>query len=450
MLPLGDDESGLELGRLWLGSTQGGVVAEPLVEVSPRRLVTVCELCKDEACRRELMHRRDLGRKGGRRAAEVVLRTCERKNLEGVVRAVTSSQRDALRARIILLAAQHLDNREIAETVGVTAKVVGKWRRRFASEGAKALKDAPRSGRPWVYTPEQKAWYLQKVLESARDNEVPIGRWTCSQLVEFAKRAGLVPTPDPATLSRWLKDADIQPHRWRYWFQITDPDFETRMKDVTGVYLRAIALAKAGIPVFCVDEKTNMQALERERPDRPTRRGKVRRREHRYKRRGTTTLIGVFHVATGKVWGRFVPRHDAKTFAEVVAQVLDAESVKRATEVHFVTDQLSTHWHLAVCEVVAKASGREFAPKELRSGKQRKAFLLESTKRVVFHFTPRRASWLDQIEIWFSILARRVLIAESFPSVEDLQKKVVAFIEFYNRYLARPFRWTYTGAPCRT
>lgn len=378
---------------------------------------------------------------------EVVLRTCERATLEQTVRAGTASQRDALRARIILRAARGLTNAEIAEELGVTAKAVGKWRRRFAKEGLKGLNDALRSGRPAVYTAEQKAWYFQKVLEEARDNGVPISRWSCAELVALAERAGLDPTPDPATLWRWLDEADIKPHKWRYWLQITDPNFEVRMKDVTGIYLQALALMKAGIPVFCIDEKTGMQALARETPDRPTRPGKARRRDHRYKRHGTTCFIGVFQVATGKVWGRFVLSRDAKTFAALLSEV--CESVPKATKIHFVMDQLSTHWHLAVCAVVAEQSKLKLEPKALKTGKQRKAYLLDAEKRVVFHFTPLRGSWLDQIEIWFSILSRKLLSLESFASIHDLQTKVVEFIEHYNRCLAHPFRWTYTGAPCR-
>jgi hypothetical protein len=222
------------------------------------------------------------------------------------------------------------------------------------------------------------------------------------------------------------------------------------MKDVTGLYLRAIALSKAGIPVFCVDEKTGMQALQRETPDRPTRPGRVRRRDHRYKRRGTTCFIGVFEVGTGKVWGRFVASRDSATTAALIAEVCEAASVKKAPAVHFVMDQLSTHSSMALCEVVAAQSGLDLDPKTVKTGALRRAFLLDPQKRVVVHFTPKRASWLDQIEVWFSILGRKVLLAESFVSIVDLQAKVCAFVDYYNRYQARPFRWTYTGAPCRT
>jgi transposase len=348
---------------------------------------------------------------------------------------------------VVLLAAQGETNRDIGARLGVDAKVAGRWRQRYSVEGPKGLRDAPRSGRPPTYTAEQKAWFFQTVLEEARDNGVPTSRWTCKELVEFAKRAGMSSTPDPATLWRWLDEADIKPHKWRYWLKITDPDFETRMKDVTGIYLRAIALSKAGIPVFCVDEKTGMQALERETTGSPTRPGKPRRRDHRYKRHGTACLIAAFEVATGKVWGRFTANRTAKTFAAFIREI--CESVPNAPEIHFVMDQLNTHWNLAVCKVVANLSGQRCYRKKLETGKLRKAFLLDPEKRIVFHFTPLRASWLDQIEIWFSILSRKLLQLESFTSLEDLQAKVYQFIEHYNRYLAHPFRWTYTGGPCR-
>lgn len=403
--------------------------------------------CADPACRLERPPTKP-GRRGGRRAAEIVLTTCERNRLEAITRAGRSSQRDALRARVVLLAAQGMTNREIGKRLGIDAKTAGRWRQRYQAEGPKGLRDAPRSGRPSPYTAEEKAWYFQKVLEEARDNGVPTSRWTCEDLIDFAKRAGINPTPDPATLWRWLDQADIKPHKWRYWLKITDPDFETRMKDVTGIYLKAIALAKAGIPVFCVDEKTGMQALERETPGSPTRPGKPRRHEHRYKRHGSTCFIGAFQVHSGKIWGRFVDSRDGPTFAAFIREI--CESVPKAPAIHFVMDQLSTHSTLELCEVVAKLSGLECDPKKVKTAKQRKRFLLDSDRRIVFHYTPLRASWLDQIEIWFSILSRKILQVGSFTSLYDLTKKVYEFVEFYNRYLAHPFRWTYTGGPCRS
>jgi len=208
-----------------------------------------------------------------------------------------------------------------------------------------------------------------------------------------------------------------------------------------------MALAKAGIPVFCVDEKTGMQALERETPGSPTRPGRPRRHDHRYRRHGSTLFVGAFQVHSGKVWGRFVDSRDGPTFAAFIREV--CESVPGAPAIHFVMDQLSTHSTPELCEVVAEFSGVSCDPKKLETPRLRKAWLRDTNKRVVFHYTPLRGSWLDQIEIWFSTLSRKLLQLESFTSLVDLQTKVYEFVEYYNRHSAHPFRWTYTGGVCR-
>lgn len=385
-------------------------------------------------------------RKPGRQAVEIVLGQEERVELERVVRAGSTAQGLVRRARVILLAAEGKNNREISRVVGLSENAVGRWRRRFQRGRPTALRDAPRSGRPSRYTPEQKARVLEKATQAPRDNGLPFSHWSSTDLAKLAKDAGIADSIHPTTVWRWLNEADLQPHRWRYWLKSTDPDFEWRMQDVTGLYVRALELAKQGIPVFCLDEKTGIQALERETPDIPMRPGKPHRRDHRYIRHGTTTLLGVFEVATGKVWGRFSAR-TAKATASIIREV--GESVPQAPQVHFVMDQLSTHWHHEVCEVVAALSGVEYDRKKHRTGTQRKAFLADPSKRVVIHFTPKRASWLDQIEIWFSTLGRKLLKRASFTSVEELQREIYKFMEHHNRFRAKPYRWTYTGRPCK-
>jgi len=385
-------------------------------------------------------------RRAGAKAVDIVLREDERQELEAIVRAGSSPQSLVRRARVALLAAEGKENREISRLVDLSEKAVGKWRRRFDKGRPAALRDAPRSGRPSRYTPEQKARVLQRATQAPRDNGLPFSHWSSTDLARLAKDAGIADSIHPTTVWRWLDDADLQPHRWRYWLQNTDADFETRMKDVTGLYVTALELAKQGIPVFCFDEKTGIQALERETPDIPMKPGKPHRRDHRYVRHGTTTLLGVFQVATGKVWGRFTPR-TAKATAQVIRDV--GESVPSAPKIHFVMDQLNTHWGHDVCQVVAALSGVEYDKKKHRTGTQRKAFLADVSKRVVIHFTPKRASWLDQIEIWFSTLGRKLLNRASFTSVPELERAIYAFMEHHNRFLARPYRWTYTGRPCK-
>lgn len=394
--------------------------------------------------------RSSAGRIGGRVAPALTLDEGVRAELEGWVRGARTEQRLVLRARIVLLAAKGTTSCEVAAELGCTAGTVGKWRRRFASQGTTGLRDAPRSGRRPKFTAEQKARVIQKAVEAPRANGLPITQWSARSLSTIAVAAGITTSIHPTTVWRWLNEADLQPHRCRYWLKITAPDFEERMKDVTGLYLRTPALAKEGVKVFCVDEKTSIQALERQTPDSPLRPGKPLRRDHRYIRHGTTHLLGAFDVATGKVWGVYEAKRPAKVFAAFLRRVCEGESVKRAPNVHFVMDQVSTHWHHEVCKAVAELSGRDYDPKAHKTGASRRAFLADTTKRVVVHFTPVRASWLDQIEIWFSQLARQVLNRGSFTSIQDLQQQISAFIDYYNRSLARPYRWTYTGRPCTT
>lgn len=376
------------------------------------------------------------------------LRADEREELERIVRAARSPQRDVRRARIALMAAAGLDNRVIAQLAGTSENTVSLWRRRLSREGLPGLHDRPRPGRPSPFTPIQRARVIQKAVELPQSSGQPYTHWSTAELARAVCDAGVVTSITSSTVAKWLNAADLQPHRCRYWLKITDTEFEARMQDVTGLYLRAPELAARGVPVFCVDEKTSMQALERQTPDLLMRPGRPHRRDHRYIRHGSTCLIGVFQVATGKVWGRFTPDRKATTVARFLQEV--AASVPEAPEIHFVMDQVSTHWHLAICHEVARLSGVPYRPRDLRTGAQRRAFLADTTKRVVIHFTPVRASWLDQIEIWFSGLARRVLARGSFASLAELQARVYAYIDHHNRFLARPYRWTYTGAPCRT
>jgi transposase len=371
----------------------------------------------------------------------------EKAELERVVRAGTSPQRAVKRAKAILIAAKGKANREIARELGLSENTVGKWRLRFSRDRICGLVDAPRPGRPSPFTAEQKAAVLAKAIETPRENGIPVTHWSSGLLAKLARDAGIVGAIHPTTVSKWLNEADLKPHRSRYWLKITDPDFEERMKDVTGLYLRAPELAKKGIPVFCVDEKTSIQALERATPDMPMKAGQPHRRDHRYKRHGTTTLLGAFQVATGKVWGICTPKRPAAVVADFLRKI--CEPVATAPEIHIVMDQASTHWHEEVCRVVAELSGIPYDEKKLRTGAQRKAFLADPKKRVVIHFTPVRASWLDQIEIWFSSLSRQVLKRGSATSVRELEGQIYAYMDYHNRFLARPYRWTYTGTPCR-
>jgi transposase len=237
----------------------------------------------------------------------------------------------------------------------------------------------------------------------------------------------------------------------RYWLTPpADPHKEKTIVAVCQVYQQAPHLAEQGERTVSTDELTGVQALERKHPGLPLAPGKVARREFEYVRHGTRTFILSRDVATGK---RVAPSSGpTRTEADFLAhlQAVIATDLK-ATRWHIVCDNLNTHQSESLVVWVAQLSGseQELGVKGesgiLASMPSRAAFLRDPTHRVVFHYTPKHSSWLNQIEIWLSILVRKLLKRGSFTSVEELEAKVLAFIEYYNQTMAKPFKWTYQG-----
>jgi len=248
-----------------------------------------------------------------------------------------------------------------------------------------------------------------------------------------------------STLWRILDAADLKPHRSVYWLNSHAPAFEAKARALCDLYVNALRFYEQGRLVICVDEKTGMQILQRKYPTQPAQPGKPEKREHEYIRHGVRVLIASFVVPTGQVLWHLGPTRTSADFAAHLANVVRQLPDMQCYD--WIVDNLNTHWSLEVCRLVAAWCDLPFLPKALSRGAQRRAFLSDPTPKHVVHFTPKHGSWLNQVELWFGVLARRFLKRGDFCSVDDFEARLLDYLDVYNTHYAHPYRWTYTGQP---
>ena len=330
----------------------------------------------------------------------------ERVELTRRVRAKGAPAREVERARIVLLSADGVPGKQIAARVGCAEPTVVMWRSRFAERGLAGLADAPRSGKP-ATIPQQVRDEILSITLTEPPVELGVTHWSSRLLADRLRRDGK--PVSHATVARVWKHFGIQPHRSGTFKFSTDPELEAKVRDIVGLYLHPPDKAV----VLCVDEKSQIQALDRTAPILPLRPGLPESRTHDYVRHGTTTLFAALNVATGQVTDACYDRHRHEEFLRFLRQVAKAYPRRK---LHVVADNYATHKHPAV-----------------------KAWLVKNP-RITMHFTPTSGSWMNLVEVFFGILTRQAIRRGTFTSVADLQAAIATYIDAWNER-CQPFRW---------
>jgi hypothetical protein len=297
-----------------------------------------------------------------------------------------------------------------------------------------------------AFPPSRQLDVISLASSSITDHEQAATRWALDDLAAaLIDRAHHDRAMSRSTIWRVLDEADLKPRESVYWLNSHDPDFDTKAHEIRQLYVKAPAMYRQGRLLICCDEKTGMQALGRPDPTRPARPGQPEKRENDYIRHGTRTLVASFLVATGRIIGDLGPTRTGVDFAAHPGHV--AGRFPEIAGCDWVLDDLNTHWSLDVRRVMADLCDVPFVEGELRTGRQRRAFLTDPAHQHVSHFTPTHGSWLNQVELWSSVLGRRFLRRGDFDSMVDFETRLLAFVAAYNKDHAHPYRWTYTGTP---
>ena len=327
-----------------------------------------------------------------------------KEHLQSITRSLALPHGLVRRAKIILMAAEGTNNKTIAEKIKLSRFMVGMWRKRFLEQGLMGLYDEARPGAPRSITDDQVAQLIRKTLNKKPKNST---HWTCRSVAKETKLS-------KSTVQRAWKAFGIQPHRQKHFKLSNDPFFVEKVRDIVGLYLNPPDKAM----VLCVDEKSQIQALDRTQPLLPLGLGYVEGVTHDYIRHGTTTLFAALDIASGNVLTQCKARHRHQEFLTFLRHI-DA-NVPEGLDIHLVVDNYATHKHAKVRKWLA---GRP---------------------HYHIHYTPTYSSWLNQVEIWFNIITQKAIRRGTFRSVKELKDKIQLFVDNYNPS-SKPFRWTATA-----
>jgi transposase len=317
--------------------------------------------------------------------------------------------RYVLRSKIILETVNGKTVEDIMSQTNSSRRTIIKWRDRFRKKGIEGLQDLPRPGKKPIYSPEKKVEVIEKACSK------PKGGYTNWSQQRIADEVGM----SRSQVNRILMQADLKPHKTEYWCgRSKDPEFKEKMTTIVGLYMNPPENAI----VICVDEKTQIQALDRTQPELPLRPGNPKRQTATYKRNGTVSLIAALAVHTGEITAKTMKSNNAENFLSFLKKLDRKYTNKR---IHIIADNLSVHKH-----------------KDVKAWLNRK-------RKITLHFTPTYSSWLNQVEIWFNILTKDVVKGGVWSSSKQLADQLMEYIKTYNNTRAKPFQWTYTGKPLK-
>ena len=357
-------------------------------------------------------------------AVLVTLTAAERKTLRKRIRGARTAWRDRLRAQIVLAAARGHPNARIAAGLSISVDTVRKWRGRFAARGLEGLQDLPRAGRPRRIGVADRTAVVALACQLPAATGVPLAHWTGPELAAELTARGLASPMSPSSVLRILAEHPVKPWQYQSWIYPRDPDFEARAAIILDLYQGRYQGEPLGPAdrILTFDAKPQINARRRLHPALPAAPGRPIRYEHEYKRQGSLALLAGLDVHTGRVFGSTPVTTGIKPFMDLAGQVLAQPEYTNASRVFVIVDNGSDHRGQAAIDRLATAC----------------------PNAIMIH-TPRHASWLNQIEIFFSVIQKKVVTPNDFGSLEELSATLLAFISRYNQ-TAQPFSWKFTAS----